>query len=110
MLAAILEEFGYSPVLARHGEEAIQCYLTGLQAGNPYDAVIMELTIAGGMGGKETMARLKEIDPQIKAIVASGYANDPVVANYGEFGFKGMIHKPFRVSQLSQVLHHVIRE
>ncbi len=68
----------------------------------------MDLTIAGGMGGKEALARMKKIHPGIKAIVSSGYANDPVVAHYRDFGFKGVINKPFQVTQLSQVLHDVI--
>jgi len=110
MLGAILEEFGYNASLARHGEEALELYQKAIQKNTPYAAVIMDLTIAGGMGGKETLSRLKAIDPAVKAIVSSGYANDPVIGNYKEFGFKGVINKPFKVSQLSKVLHQIISQ
>jgi len=108
MLAEMLQEFGYHPVLSRNGEEAINLYQKALLIGKPYRAVIMDLTIAGGLGGKETITRLKHIHPDVKAIVSSGYANDPVVANYKDFGFKGVLSKPFKVPQLSQVLHEII--
>ena len=60
----------------------------------------MDLTVPGGMGGREAMARLQELDPGVRAIVSSGYANDPVMANYAEYGFKGVAAKPFNLKQL----------
>ncbi|MCU0285805.1 MAG: PAS domain S-box protein [Acidobacteria bacterium] len=110
MLESMLEKFGYSCSLARNGEEAIEFYQRAYQNEKPYAAVIMDLTISGGMGGKEAINRLKKIDREVKALVFSGYANDPVVANYRDFGFKGVINKPFRMEELTQVLHHVISD
>lgn len=108
MLGAILEGFGYIPVFAKDGEQAIKKYCDAIRSQQPFSVIITDLTIAGGMGGKEAIEKLKEIDPQIKAIVFSGYANDPVVANYSDYGFKAVINKPFRIPQLSQVIHQVI--
>ena len=67
------------------------------------------MTIPGGMGGKEAIKKLLEIDPEIRAIVSSGYADDPVLANFQEYGFKGMMPKPFESKSLSKVLHDVLR-
>ena len=75
----------------------------------PYDAVILDLTIPGGMGGKEAINKLLEIDPEIKAIVSSGYSDDPVLANFQEYGFKGMMPKPFESLLLGKVLHDVLK-
>jgi len=74
----------------------------------PYDAVIIDLTIPGGMGGKEAIVKLLQIDPGVKAIVSSGYSNDPVMAEYAIYGFSGVVTKPFDIEQLSKVLHHTI--
>jgi len=108
LLRAMLEEFGYRSVLSRDGEEALSLYQHALQTGDTYDAVIMDLTIAGGMGGKEAIVKLKKLDPQVNAIVSSGYSTDPVVSDYRKFGFKGVINKPFQISQLSRLLQRVI--
>jgi CheY-like chemotaxis protein len=64
----------------------------------------MDLTVPGGMGGKETMQRLLAIDPQVRAIVSSGYSQDPVMANYREFGFAGMVEKPYKIESLAKTL------
>lgn len=99
----ILQYLGYSVDLAKDGEEAVNLYSSG-----PYDAVILDLTIPGGMGGKEAIKRLREIDPDIKAIVSSGYSNDPIMSDYVDYGFKGVIIKPYTISEISNVLNHVI--
>jgi DNA-binding NarL/FixJ family response regulator len=70
----------------------------------------MDLTIAGGMGGKEAVKKLIELDPNVKAIVSSGYSKDPVMAEYKQYGFSGVIAKPFRIKDLSEVVHRVINE
>ena len=75
-----------------------------MQAGSPYRAVIMDITIPGGMGGKEAIKYLYEIDPQVKAIVSSGYANDPVMAEYKDYGFAGVLAKPYTLDALEDVL------
>ena len=104
----ILTHLGYEVVLAKDGKEAIETYRQLMVTGKAFDLVIMDLTIPGGMGGKEAIQRLQEIDPQVKAIVASGYSNDPVMANYNDYGFKGVISKPFLINQLNKVIHKVL--
>lgn len=96
--------------VAKDGEEAIEKYIKAKKEGQPFDGLILDLTIPGGMGGKEAIMRLKEINPDVKAIVASGYSNDPVMANFRDYGFSGVVSKPFRVNKLSWVLHDMIDE
>jgi len=75
-----------------------------MEAGKPFDVVIIDLTIPGGIGGQETLQHLLAMDPQVKAIVSSGYADDPVLANYADYGFKGMVVKPYTRDKLQEVL------
>ena len=104
----ILQKMGFAPHLARDGSEAVDLYKKAREAGEPFAAVIMDLTIPGGMGGGEAMEKLLAIDPAVTAIVSSGYANDPIMANYAQFGFKGVVPKPFTVQQLSRALYQVL--
>lgn len=76
----------------------------------PFDVVLLDLTIPGGTGGKETIRKLLEIDPHIKAIVSSGYSNDPIMSRYKEFGFKNVILKPYTISELSKALQDVLKK
>ena len=92
---SMLEYMGYEVVLAADGEEALRKYQQCLNDSNPVDIVIMDLTIPGGVGGKETMQAVLKIDLQAKGIVSSGYSNDPVMANYEEHGFIGFLVKPY---------------
>jgi two-component system cell cycle sensor histidine kinase/response regulator CckA len=103
----ILEMVGYQVEVACNEEEAIELYLQAQLEGSPFGAVILDLTIKGGMGGRETIKRLKEIDPDIRAIVVSGYANDPVMANFKEYGFLDALHKPYQLEDLERSLHAV---
>jgi PAS domain S-box-containing protein len=109
VLGAILGHFGYEPDFARDGLEALEIYRAARDSGRPFDAVILDLTIPGGMGGKETIRRLLEIDPEVRAIVASGYSDDPVMADYRRYGFRGVVPKPFRFEELREVLERVLR-
>ncbi|MHB8765918.1 MAG: hybrid sensor histidine kinase/response regulator, partial [Deferrisomatales bacterium] len=93
--AEILEAGGYSVGFARDGAELLAAYAAARDAGAPYHAVIMDLTVPGGMGGREAMARLRELDPGAVAIVASGYSNDPVMADHRAHGFRAVVAKPF---------------
>lgn len=93
---------------AADGKEAIECYKCAMETGQPYDVVIMDLTTPGGMGGKETMKVLSGIDPGIKAIVSSGYSNDPVMTEFKKHGFKGIIPKPYKHEELIALLNQVI--
>ena len=107
MLRRILEPEGYEVALSRDGGEAIETYLEAKRSGSPFDLVLVDLTIRGGMGGKEVARRLGEIDPQVKIIVASGYFTDPVVARYREYGFAATLIKPFSPEKLLDVLGRV---
>lgn len=102
--SAMLIQLGYEPHTANDGEEAIARYLQAQKDGQPFDLVIMDLTVPGGMGGKEAIARLLALDPRAKAIVSSGYANDPIMANFSEYGFCGIAPKPFSLQDLSSLL------
>jgi PAS domain S-box-containing protein len=104
----ILERLGYSAIPAADGESVIKLYQEALLAGDPFKAVIMDLTIPGGIGGVETLEVLRELEPDVKAIVSSGYSNDPVMAEYRKYGFAGVVAKPYRVREFGEVVHRVI--
>ncbi len=104
----MLTYFGYQVSLARNGQEAIKLYKEAKENGEAFDAVIMDLTIPGGLGGIETMAVLRQMDPDIKAIITSGYANDQVMSDYQKYGFSGVAIKPYKVNELNEVLVNVI--
>jgi CheY-like chemotaxis protein len=106
----ILASLGYEVVIAKDGEEAVAIHRESLGSGKTFAAVILDLTVPGGMGGKEAVRRMKEIDPGVKAIICSGYSSDSTMANHEENGFRGVIPKPYRVEELSRVLSSVIRE
>ncbi len=95
---------GYSVDFANDGEEAAALYRKSLEASQPYSAVLMDLTIPGGMGGKEAIGILREIDPGVKGIVSSGYSNDPIMADFKAYGFSGIISKPYKLNELKKVL------
>ena len=105
---ASLEELGYSVECAADGGTASELYRRRKAEGNPFAAVILDLTVPGSIGGKEALADLREIDPQVKAIVSSGYASDPVMANYREYGFSAVLSKPYQLEELSKVLHDLL--
>ncbi|HEX3046743.1 MAG TPA: ATP-binding protein [Bacillota bacterium] len=104
----MLRQIGYQVHLAEDGIQAIDLYTCAQESGKPYDMVIMDLTIPGGMGGKETLKKLVNIDPHIKAIVSSGYSNDQTLANYQEYGFCGVVSKPYRIEELHEKLQNLI--
>lgn len=104
----MLKFMGFAAEAAKDGSEAITLYKKAHKENRPFDAVILDLTIPGGMGGKETIKKLLEIDPHIKAIVSSGYANDPIMADFASFGFKDVIAKPYKIQELNDVLLKVL--
>jgi len=106
---AMLVHLGYEVERAGDGTVAITKYIEAQQSARPFDAVIMDLTVPGGMGGKETMQRLLAIDPQAKAIVSSGYCHDPVMADYRNYGFSGVIAKPYLLEALSKLMQQVLQ-
>ncbi len=107
---AILGLIGYDATLTREGSEAVAVYQGAMEAGRPFAAVILDLTIPGGMGGKETLRRLKEINPAVRAIVSSGYSNDAVIADFRGSGFVAMVAKPYRMEDLARALNEAIIE
>jgi len=108
LVVRMLEHLGYKADAVKDGDEAIQYYREAMDASSPYRAVIMDLTIPGGMGGKEALVKIKEIDPSVCAIVSSGYSNDPVIANYQKYGFANAISKPFQFEELSGILKNTL--
>lgn len=104
----MLKTLGHDVEFARDGAEAIELYKAAGETGAPFTAVIMDLTVPGGMGGKETVKKLQEIDPNIKVIVSSGYSDDPVMANFTEYGFCSAIAKPYNLAELSRTLREAI--
>ncbi len=104
MSLEILDYLGCQGTVAINGEEAVKLYSEAMKSDTPFDLLIMDLTIPGGMGGVETLQQLLALDPTVKALVSSGYANDPVMANFKEYGFCGVIPKPFLVEELNAVL------
>jgi PAS domain S-box-containing protein len=104
----MLDYIGYDVKLAKDGEEAIELYRKAKSSGHLFDAVILDLTVPGGMGGGMTLKRLIKIDKDVRAIVSSGYSNYPVMSEFKRYGFKGVIPKPFTIVNLSKVLDQVI--
>jgi len=104
----MLYNLGFEVLAVQEGQAAIDVYKAALESDEPFAAVIMDLTVPGGMGGEKAIAKLLEIDPDVKAIVSTGYSNNPVVANYANHGFKGFISKPFSLSELSGSLFKVL--
>lgn len=104
----LLKFIGYDADFASSGHDAIDLYKKARAEGKPFHAVIMDLTVPGGLGGKETIKRLLEIDPDVKAIVSSGYSNDPIVAAFSKYGFKAVLAKPYSVQELGTLLRKVL--
>ncbi|MGH7884382.1 MAG: ATP-binding protein [Thermodesulfobacteriota bacterium] len=104
----ILESIGCDVELAENGFVAIEKYKEALENGKHFDAVILDLTVPGSLGGKETIRKLLELDPNVKAIVSTGYSNDPVMSDYKTYGFTDSVPKPYKASQLAEVLFRVL--
>ncbi|MCP4652670.1 MAG: protein kinase [Candidatus Omnitrophica bacterium] len=102
--ARIMQTFGYQVETAEDGLKAMELYKKAKEDGHPFDLVILDLTIPGGMGGKETIQKLIQYDPAVNAVVSSGYSNDPIMANPKDYGFKGVIIKPCNMDELSFAL------
>jgi PAS domain S-box-containing protein len=105
-----LVRIGYEVEYAKDGAEAIELYTRAKDENRPFDVVIMDLTVPGGMGGKEAIEKLISIDPDVRAIVSSGYSNDSVMSEYRRYGFKGVLSKPYSIGELTDTLHKVMEE
>ncbi|MCK5707623.1 MAG: response regulator [Candidatus Aureabacteria bacterium] len=104
ILSDFLQRIGSEVEITLNGEEAIEKYKNAKEAGQGFTLVLLDLTISGGMGGKETMEELKKIDPEVNAFVMSGYSKDPVLSNFKEYGFKGYILKPFDLEKVVKLI------
>jgi DNA-binding NtrC family response regulator len=103
-----LTRLGYEVSQAATALQGVETYRDKLRAGKRFDLVILDLTLPGGMGGKEALKKLMEIDPTVNAIVSSGYATDATMSRYQDFGFRGMIAKPYEAAELGKIVHDVI--
>jgi len=103
----MLESIGYTATLTASGHEAIHAFKAADESGEPFDAVILDLTVPGGMGGGEAVGHIKQIRGDVPVLVMSGYADDSVLARYREYGFDGVLPKPFMIPDLRRVLHEV---
>ncbi|MCB1122181.1 MAG: PAS domain S-box protein, partial [Verrucomicrobiae bacterium] len=104
----ILERLGYTITGTTRGEDAVAVYKEAMGTERQFDAVIMDLTIPGHMGGKEAIKELLKIDPEVRGIVSSGYSTDPIMSDFKSYGFKGVVEKPFRVEELSKAIQEVL--
>ena len=104
----MLQSNGYKVEFAKEGKEAIELYKVSINNGDKYDLVILDLTVPGGLGGKDTISEIRKIDPDVKAIVSSGYSNDPVMAEYQKYGFMDFVPKPYNTKQLVDIVNKVI--
>ncbi len=105
-----LQMLNYQVECTYDGATAVQAYRAALAEGVPFDLIIADLTVPGGLGGKEMMGRLLRLDPQVRAIVTSGYPDDPVVAHPGEHGFVDRLVKPFELQVLAETVARVMRK
>ncbi|HUL01543.1 MAG TPA: ATP-binding protein [Nitrospirota bacterium] len=105
---SLVKALGHSAETASHGKEAIEKYQAALQSGESFDIVILDITVRDGMGGAEAIRKLLEIDPNVKAVVMSGYSHDADVSRYLVHGFKAFLKKPYNVDQLQEVLNTLL--
>jgi len=108
LFKAVLTQLGYDVQTARDGAEAIALYEESKVAGIRFDAVVLDLTVTGGVGGLEAAAKLRQLDPSSKLIVSSGYSDAPVMSDFREYGFDAVIPKPWTVPEISYVLRRVL--
>lgn len=106
---ALVKVLGNEVEVVENGEEAITRYMSARESGNPFDIVILDLTIRGGLGGLETIERLLDIDPGVRAIVSSGYSDSAVVADYQNYGFKARLNKPYKLEELRETLNALLK-
>jgi len=106
--AALLQRMGLKPTTVSDGAEAVKAFGAAREAGQPFDLVILDLTIPGGMGGREVLEQLRKLDPDTPAIVSSGYSQDPVLADFARYGFQAMVPKPYEVSELTETVRRLV--
>lgn len=107
-IGSFLGELGLDVTLAGNGAKAVEYFASAFHERRRYDAVILDLTVPGGMGGREAFQKMQEIDPQIKAIVSSGYSDDSTMADYRDIGFQGALQKPYNLADLVAMLRSIL--
>lgn len=110
LVGEMLNHLDYRVETAKNGTEALELFKQAKQANDPFDVIIMDLTVPGEMGGKEAISFLREYDPKVKAIVSSGYSNDPVMSDCKKYGFNGMVSKPYKIEELCREINRVLIE
>jgi CheY-like chemotaxis protein len=104
-VSRMLHRVGFDVECVESGAEAVETYRKALRAGQRFDAVLLDLTVPDGLGGEHCFARLRELDPDVRAIVSSGYSEDPVMADYQRHGFHGVARKPYTLEELVDALN-----
>lgn len=104
----MLTKMGFSAVGAGSGQEAVSLFAAALRGHHPFDVVILDLTVIGGMGGKEALSRILSLDPSARVIVSSGYSNDPVLADHRRHGALGVLPKPYRLQELKKAMSELV--
>ncbi len=108
LVGEMLNHMDYRVETAQNGVEALELFKQAKQTNDPFDVVIMDLTVPGGMGGREAITFLREYDPAVKAIVSSGYSNDPIMSDCKRYGFSGMVSKPYKIEELCREINRVL--
>jgi two-component system cell cycle sensor histidine kinase/response regulator CckA len=108
MAADILRHYGYDAVWTANGEDTVALYKSAIRLKLPVALVVLDLTIPGGMGARETILKLREIDPEVKAIATSGHSGDPILLEPEKHGFKGALSKPFRIEDLAKAVAEIL--
>jgi CheY-like chemotaxis protein len=106
----ILQFLNYEVMSAREGIEAVDLYKKEKMAGHPFDMVILDLSISNGLGGKETIDLLRNFDPAVKAVISSGFTDDPVVKDFSHYGFSERLTKPYNIHEMKNLLEKVIKK
>jgi CheY-like chemotaxis protein len=106
----VLKFLNYDVISAKDGLTAIDLYKKEKAAGAPFDIVILDLSVPNGLGGKETIEQLRNFDPAVKAVVSSGYTNDPVVQDFSRYGFSERLTKPYNINELKNLLEKLIKK
>ena len=109
LAGAVLKRMGFVVTAVEDGDKAIECYRAAQREGKPFDVVVLDLTVAGAMGGAEAMEKIRALDPNVRAVVSSGYSSDPIMANYRAHGFCARAPKPYTAAELSTVVSAVMR-
>jgi DNA-binding NtrC family response regulator len=109
VMSELLTLHGYEVVCVSNGEEAVQSYREAMCSQNPYAAVVLDLTIDNGMGGRDAILKLQEVDPDVLGVVSSGFANEPAMVDFKQHGFSARMEKPYRVEKLDEILRSLIK-